>query len=346
MSRGNIDNNSSGPTLVDRLNARLARLMGKKDQHKFNKPSVPSNKQFLIILIIMVVFLWLLTGFYYIPDNNYGLILKRGKIDKVENGLQIGFTLPYPFAEVVLIDASNSNITIGKQGNNEYNPVVTSDNRRLVMAAEISYRINDPRKFFLTFYQDDMNLDQRVNYLAMAITQDYMLHQQSTNLLKSSTIVTSNDIRRLSNTILEKYGIELTKYAINILSVNNQQIQLSQKLSSSDSNLANKLLEEANQYSQAKSAETQQITQEFKQYLTQSHSSKDAVSELMYYKMLSSIPRESGIESYPLLSKSLASLKSLVNDTLIESGSISKIDLNDVRAVNRNVDRERIFKDR
>ena len=33
----------------------------------------------------------------------------------------------------------------------------------------------------------------------------------------NSYYVTSNDIRRLSNTILEKYGLELTKYAISSL---------------------------------------------------------------------------------------------------------------------------------
>lgn len=346
MNHGNTDNNYEN-TFVERLNQRLARLMGKKSGREPGFDSVPSNSKFMVIIFVMIVFLWFLTGVYYIPQGNYGLLLRQGKVSRVESGLAIGITLPYPFADVTLLDAGENNFSIGKLDSENFK-LITADNQQLALRAEITYKIADPYKFYANYYQDNVNLDQRVSWLAMAISQDYILHHQSSTLLQGSTIVTANEIRKLSNKIIKNYGLEFNKFAIASL-VNVSKSTNAINVINSTAPLGAGLLAEAAKYQQEKMKQTQEIITEFNQILPQYRANKKAIVELIYYKMLSAIPVESSPNLYPLLSMSMAQLLAR------QSGQVADLGLNrgssqglpkDIRSVNRTVDRERMFKDR
>lgn len=365
MSRGNIAKQPPEDNLVDRLNQRLARLMGKKNRQNPHKNNIPSNSKFMLIIFGMIIFLWFLTGIYYVPNGNYGLILRQGRISKVVKGLQIGLTLPYPFVQVVLLDEETNGMTIGKNSSGQFYSVITSDDQRLNINAEITYRISDPQKFFINYYQDSIDLDQRVSWLAMAIIQDYMLHHQAENIIHSNTIVTENEIRKLSNKILANYGLEFSKFSITSLVNNNARAGNPATVieSSSFTNnpvvtdsaanakqlpaLDTELIKEAHRYQQSKAAETESVVTEFKRLLPQYQANKSTIAELMYYKMLSTIPNESSPESYPLLGLSLAQIKqagSSYDHKLLLTDKPQQPD--DIRMVIRNVNRERIYKDR
>ena len=84
------------------------------------------------------------------------------------------------------------------------------------------------------------------------------------------------------------------------------------------------------------------MVNEYNQLLPQYHANKKMVAELMYYKMLSSIPRESAAESFPLLDLSHDQFLAWVkNPQLLTNPSSNVANRDDIRQVNRDVNRGR-----
>ena len=175
MSHGKTGNNSEkNDDLVEKLNRFFARLMGKKTVNQAPKPNstIPSNRSFILIVAAMVFLLWGLTGVYYIPDGNYGLIFRNGKITHEVKGISLGVTLPYPLSDVETLDATTNNLSIGKESANLFQ-LSTKDNYTLQLSGEVAYSISDPQKYYLNYYQETSDLNQKVAWLVMANIQKY-----------------------------------------------------------------------------------------------------------------------------------------------------------------------------
>ena len=337
---------------LDHLNDRLARLMGKRDKPlKPNKSPIPGNFKFGIIIFTMLLFLWVLTGLYYVANGTYGLILQNGKIKNVINGMKIGITLPYPFADVIILDSSINKTSVGRIANSSSKPfyILSQDNQQLSITAEIAYSIIEPKRFYLNYYQDNLNLDQEIQFLTMAIIEDYTLRHDSSYLLETSNIIISNELRKLSDEILINYGLKLNKLTIVAI----QNVSATSNLAESQqtpTSLEQQLLLQAVNYQKAKQIETANLRESYNQLLPQYRANSNAIVELMYYKMLNSLPAESAVASYPLLNLNLAELTNLVesNGTVSESSLLSaqQASRENPRALNRDIDRQRIFKDR
>lgn len=332
---------------VDRLNRKLARLMGKKDPNRpINTPSIPSNNKFTLIIVTMLLVLWGLTGVYYVPNQNYGIILINGKVDQLITGMDVGVTYPFPFSDIVNLDASENTLNLASSSNESGILAVTEDGNMLNLNANLSFVIDDPQKYYLNYYQENSDLNQKINWLMAAIVQDYFIHHNSQQLMQSSTIVTANEIRSLSMLVLRNYGLKIN--AFNIKSLQNvSQIKASLPKKSNDLTPSKQIMAEAIQYQTQKSLETESMVAEFNNLLPQYQANKNAIVELMYYKMLSQISTKSLIvESYPLLNLSESQFLKIESS----SGGVylpsSKSSTDDVRAVNRSVDRQREFKDR
>ena len=171
MSHGKIDKDpQNNDGLVERLNRVLARLMGKKPANRAPKvaPVVPSNRRFILIVVGMIVLLWGLTGIYYIPEDNYGLIFRNGKITHSVKGMDLGITLPYPLSNVETLDAGINNLSIGKESGNLFQ-LTTQDNQTLQLTAELSYTIIDPQKYYTSYYQETSDLNQKIAWERVTI---------------------------------------------------------------------------------------------------------------------------------------------------------------------------------
>ena len=348
MNHGKIAKNEDALSLVDRLNSRLARLMGKKDPRQPLKPNLPGNFKFSLIISVMVISLWLLTGVYYVQDKSFGLVLQQGRITQVLSGLHIGVTWPYPFADVVILDSSGSNLAIGKNSDGKRYTVLSADNQVLTLNAEVSYQINAPERYFITYYQGNENQDQHVTWLIMTIIQDYILHHESNWLLQNSMIVSSNEIRQLSDKVLASYGLKLNKFSLSSISLVLAESAAMGNPSQPVANpLAANLLSQAKQFAGAKQQQTESIVSQVKRLLPQYHANQSAISQLIYYKMLSSIPTESASKlsnTFPLLNLTLSELEQLeVNPQLVNRELSNNAA---VRLVDRSANRQRQFKDR
>lgn len=341
MSHGKIDNNpEKNDGLVERLNRILARLMGKKPVNQAPKlnSTVPSNRKFIFIVIGMIVLLWGLTGVYYIPDGNYGLIFRNGKIVQDVKGVSFGVTLPYPLSNVETLDATTNNLSIGKESTNLFQ-LSTKDNYTLQLVGELSYSITNPQKYYLNYYQETSDLDQKIAWLLMANTQKYFLQHTRSELLNASSIVLANEIRQQTEQQIQNYGLSLSKFSILTLqNMTNSSPNISAE-SANNSSLNSKILQQAYNYQQATQDETESLVAEYKGLLPQYHANKSAIVELVYYKMLSMIPNAQ-TESYPLLQLTQEQFMTLVQNPAISLDSAAG-NRDDIRTVNRSVRRQR-----
>lgn len=340
---------SSQDGIVDKLNRVLGRLMGKKKTRSVpenNKQpvGVPSNLRFLLIICSMLFVLWGLTGAYFIPDASYGVVLNNGKISKIVKGMKAGLSLPFPFSDVITLDGSVDTVKFGKSAESDPYQVLTADNQQLEISGEISYHIQNPQKYFLNYYQETSDLDQRVNWLCKTMIQDYFLHNTSSVVLHNSNAVTGNEIRQATDKILNNYGLSIDKLSIS--SVKKIQIESSTissypesaiSLGNKPSALARQLIVQANQYSNNLRNSDRQLSDDFNQLLPQYRNNHKIVAELMYYKMLSSVPQ--AVESYPLLQLTLPQFQQMVDTSTTLTGDLAGADNANPRALNRNVNR-------
>lgn len=347
MSHGKYDNNSS-ESITDRLNRWLGALMGKKSNSPNLKPKnqIPSNSKFGFILAFMILVLWLLTGVYYIPENYSGLIITNGKVSKSVEGLKIGITLPYPLATVETLDATNSIVYFGKESDNQV-ILSSKDKVNFQVSGEISYHISNPQQYFSNFYQETSDLDQKITWLTLQQIQQYALTESSSSILKANTAIVGNSIRSQSESLFAKYGLTLDK--LNLVTVKRVVTPVSNnsvsESSNSSSDYAKDILVQANNYQADLDKQTQQITKDFNSLLPQYKANNSAITELLYYKLLSSLPAESSsIESYPLLNLSESQFIELnKNPRAILNIQNNTLDNQDPRALNRSVDRQREF---
>lgn len=344
---------SSQDSFVDKLNRFLARLMGKKankplPEHSHHPAGVPSNFKFIVIIIAMLVVLWGLTGIYFVPDASYGIVLNNGKISKVVKGMDTGVSLPFPFSDVITLDASSNSVKFGKAAESAAYLVLTADNRQLDVSGEIDYHIQNPQKYYLNYYQETSDLDQRVNRLSKTIIQDYFLHHDANEILRNSNTITGNEIRKTADAILNGYGLSIDKLSINSitraasessnarLAANVTTTQTSVSAAVQSLTLAEQLLNQANSYATAMQTQNKQWSTDFNQLLPQYRNSPKIIAELMYYKMLSNVPQTP--ESYPLLQLTLPQLQSL-GDAVITNGNFNMVNDKNPRLLNRNVNR-------
>jgi membrane protease subunit HflK len=333
---------------VDRLNRRLARLMGKKDPNSpIKTPSIPSNNKFTAIIFMMLLLLWGLTGIYYVPNESYGIILTNGKINKVVNGIDIGITFPFPFSDIINLDSSQNTLSLSSSSTESGILVSSEDGKLLDLNASLSFVISDPQKYYLNYYQENSDLNQKINWLMSAIVQDYFIHHSSQELMQSSTIITANEIRNLATMVLRNYGLQVNTFNIKSLQ-NISQVNASLPKNNKRVTPAEQIMLEATQYQTQKLAQTESMVSEFNKLLPQYQANKTAIVELMYYKMLSVVNSKiPTAESYPLLSLSESQFIQIESNSSGIYTQISKSSSNDnARVLDRSVNRQREFKDR
>lgn len=346
MNRGN-SNNTTSKSRVDRLNELLARLMGKKSssqnlQKKSPKPA--SNGKFTIIVLFMLGFLWVLTGVYYIPQDTYGLIMDRGRITKLVNGITVGISKPYPFSNSVLIDASENNLSIGKDDDKFM--VASSDLRNLQFNLDVTYKIVDPKIYYTKFYQEIYDSNERIKWIIMASFEQYVHSLTSTQTFDMSRVILANEAGMAAKKELATYGIEVAKINIKDL----QELPIAPDVDESavtennQSKITQTIVSEAQNYAYNKQHSAESLTTEFKSLLPQYKTNPQIVQELLYYKMLSAIPVPQ--KEYKLLNLTESQFYDVANSGSLtdESGQSSSNNIRE-RRFSRVVDRERSFKD-
>ncbi len=203
---GGVDN------FVERLNKGFGRLLGKRG-HSL-PPKQTSNATFSVIMLVACLLLWVCTGFYFIGEKEYGIILMNGRVVDVNKGIKVGITFPYPFGDVEIIDVAQGNVTtIGESG---AKPLLVLDQNLspVSISAKFSYQIYDPKILYQKHQQDQDTFDAEVLWQVQSQIRDVIAKKSASELKATNFTVLSNEISSLLNARLALYGITLNKFTI------------------------------------------------------------------------------------------------------------------------------------
>jgi regulator of protease activity HflC (stomatin/prohibitin superfamily) len=225
----NLGNNKPNPNgldnFIDYINRGFGRLLGKKNQPI--EPKETSNATFSVIILFSCAVLWLCTGFYFLAENEYGLIFINGKIVDVKHGIKVGMTLPYPFGDIEIIDGAPSKIiTIGA---NPANAFIALDKNLIpvLITAKFNYQITNPKKLFLNHLQDQDEFENEILWNVQSQITSFIAKKDITELKITNLTVLSNEISKQLDLILDSYGITMPKFVILSIQQQNKQIIVS-----------------------------------------------------------------------------------------------------------------------
>ena len=357
MNPGKIKPQKPKEDFTERLNKRIGRVLGKKPNTPIPDLDEKVNNLFFIVMVIVsFLLLWSVSGFYFLPENQYALITRDGKFQKTIVGPDAGFTLPYPFADIIIIDGNISEpLYIGKTSDNDNGFLsMSKDMVAFGINADFSYQVFDPSVLWSNHLQDDNDIDRLTIWLVQQQLHNYIVQHNAKDILNINIIVLSNQLRDDINQNLSGYGIKLKTLNLSNLKQNSSLIQDAESSvvssivmdNSESNNIAVQLINEANEYQKEHIVLANANVVKFKQLLPQYKAKPVAIVEQMYYQLLADVPVNHA-NQYPLLNLTLTELLNLANvggtKNVSQEQDTNSENSRSIRNVDRSVVRERNF---
>jgi modulator of FtsH protease HflK len=107
----------------------------------------------LLLIGLVVVALWLASGFFQIKSAERGVVLRFGKLIDVRNE-GWGWRWPWPIETVSKVNVANVNSTDFKQA------VLTSDVNLVDLHFSVQYQYTDPKKYLFQVFDPDATLNE------------------------------------------------------------------------------------------------------------------------------------------------------------------------------------------
>lgn len=334
MNLGKIRNKQESnkfDNMIDNINHKIGRMLGKKN--KRIPPQKIKSSTFTIIIVIFSLALWGLTGFYFILENQYGVILFKGRVSHVVSGLKFGITWPYPLGEVKRFNnkvTHMSNIGLDGEENSSYF-AMTQNLVPVEIVAQFNYQVDNPTDFFVNTLQIQTNIEDMVRLNLQAKLHEELSKNSFEDLAKVNLTIFSNNLRNTTNQELLNSGLKINKLNINKLKQQNMENKIISSESKVQANyiyndnliidndsaniigfnqensLAKELLKQANEYKNDRISEVKINVDKYKLLYAAYQKAPMAIVEQMYYDLLSSVPINKK-NLYPLLNLNLSEL--------------------------------------
>jgi regulator of protease activity HflC (stomatin/prohibitin superfamily) len=305
---GKIDN------FVDHLNKGFGRLLGKKDNSPIPAPNQTNNITFSIVILCASLLLWFCTGFYFLDENDYGLILRNGKVVNVKRGIKAGLTLPYPFGNVVIIDAAPSKmLSISDSPNTSYN-VLDKNLQPLFINAKFSYLVTNPKILYQNHLQNQDDFDDEILWQVQSKIRDILAARSITELKSNNFTILSKELVTKLNSSLKSYGIELNKFTIQSIGGTDLNVNPGKHASPAHVDqqpLAIQLRSQAAEYSNSEITKAINESKAFNTLLPAYHQNASQTIARMYNDTLGKIPAIQTESHYNLLYLNLNELKQI-----------------------------------
>jgi membrane protease subunit HflK len=157
------ENNNDGREDVVDIDAWLNKS---KERLRRAFPDPKNNgSRFITYAIIGVAVLWLFSGFYQVSTNQVGVVLRFGKVARIENpGLRYHF--PEPVERVILQDVTTTNqIKIGlrdrsgqSQDVEDESRMLTGDENIVEIDFAVFWRVKDPEEFLFNIRNPELTV--------------------------------------------------------------------------------------------------------------------------------------------------------------------------------------------
>ena len=211
---------NDGPPDLDelwrRLNQRLNSLFGGKGGSGAPSPG-PTRRQFgggFGLLVILIVVVWLASGFYIVDASQRGVVLRFGKFNAVtESGPRWHLPWPIESAEVVNVTGVRT-IEIGYRNNvkskvqNE-SLMITDDENIIDIQFAVQYILNDPKDYLF----NNRDADKSVMQASESAIREVVGKNKMDFLLSGGKEKIVETVQILLQKILDRYktGITITR---------------------------------------------------------------------------------------------------------------------------------------
>ncbi len=207
---------NDGPPDLDelwrRLNQRLNSMFGGKGGGA--APQVPSGRQMgggLGLLLIIVLLVWLASGFYIVDAPQRGVVLRFGKyVETTQPGPRWHLPWPMESAEVVNV-SGNRSVEIGYRNNVKSKVLkeslmITDDENIIDIQFAVQYVLKDPEDYLFNNRDPDATVMQAAESAIREVVgkskMDFLLYEGKEQVTTS--------VRKLMQDIIDRYKTGIT----------------------------------------------------------------------------------------------------------------------------------------
>ena len=317
---------NDGPPDLDeilrKLNQKLAGLFGKRGPAPVGPsgppsgPSGPSNAFFggsVAFIVILIVGVWLASGFYIVEEGRRGVVLRLGKyIETTMPGPRWHIPFPIESAEVVNVSGVRT-VEVGYRGNPKNKQpaealMLTDDENIVDVQFAIQYTLKSPEDYLFS----NRNPDDNVLQAAETSIREVVGKSKMDFVLSQGRSEVASRVKQLMQQILDRY-----KTGINVTTVNLQNVQAPEQVLAAFEDVvragqdrerfknegqayannvvpnargvAARLLEEANGYKQTAVATAQGDASRFRQILAEYEKAPAVTRERLYLETVQQI---------------------------------------------------------
>lgn len=198
--RANRQNNSG-----DSFLNLLKKLFAKTGGNRSGGTKKVSGLSFVSVIIILLLGVYIFTGFYTVKEAERGVLLRFGKINTiVEPGLSWKFT---GIDEVRVVDIEQVR-AIQSSGT-----MLTEDENVVLVEMDVQYRISDPYKYLYSVTDPDNSLMEATDSALRYVVG----HTLMDDILTSGREMVRQNTRDLLVSIIEPYDMGLSIVDVNFL---------------------------------------------------------------------------------------------------------------------------------
>ncbi|MGN1392550.1 MAG: FtsH protease activity modulator HflK [Succinivibrionaceae bacterium] len=200
-------NNSDLDFNMDNITDFLKKLFGKNDnKDPFNQNKSSNNGNGILwVSIIVILSLYVILGFYTVREAEQGVVLRLGKMNRVE---QPGLHWRIPVFENV----RNVDVQI-VQSSKSSGSMLTKDENVVNVEMEVQYRITNPEAYLYNVRDPDESLSQATDSALRYVIG----HTSMDDVLTNGREMVRQLTRELLESIIKQYNMGITVVDVNFL---------------------------------------------------------------------------------------------------------------------------------
>src|SRR5205085_8945503 len=312
--------NNEGPPDLDeilrKLQQKIAGLLGFKPRPPSGGGSPGVGAAVgggLVFIVLLIVAVWLASGFYIVEEGRRGIVLRLGKyLETTQPGPR--WHVPYPIESVEVVNVSGvRTVEVGYRGNPRNKQpqealMLTDDENIVDVQFAIQYTLKSPEEYLF----NNRNADDNVLQAAETAIRETVGKSKMDFVLNQGRSEVASRVKSVMQHILDRY-----KTGINVTTVNLQNVQAPEQVQASFEDVvragqdrerfknegqayandvvpkargvAARLTEEANGYKQSVVSTAQGDASRFRQILTEYEKAPQVTRERMYLDTMQQI---------------------------------------------------------
>jgi modulator of FtsH protease HflK len=162
----------------------------------------------LLIIGIIVIGIWMATGFYTVPPGSQGVVQRFGRhVQTVPNGW--GWRLPWPIEQVTKVDTKGVKSVAYKSS------VLTAEPNMVALEVAVQYRIKQAEDFLFRVRDPEVTLSE----VSESAIREVVGRNDLRSILESKRVAIAADTREIMQRTLDQYGAGIEVNNVNITDV-------------------------------------------------------------------------------------------------------------------------------